>query len=284
MAVKGNLTPGKFPELSWEENATAESLRKLQDYAEQKAQDTIGWYCTKMRWRGLACRLFRVGAILSTAFAGALPILNQIASSGKASPIYIPEMDAMWASAAIALAATLVLLDRFYGFTTSWLRFVQTAQLIGNALDSFRMEAERLRMAWKDSEPDEDEAAAMLDTIYGFVARTGQIVSEETAKWAAEFAEVIKEIDEQVRKAAEAARRGGLQLTVNNGDKCTDNWTVTIDNGGTHKRRGKTSSFLLPGGMHTLTVHGTIKGREVSAEQTFSITGDAITEVTITLA
>ncbi len=281
---KDDLTPDDFPTLNWEQGKYWQPLQELLKHAEEKAQAAITWYFTRKWWRRFFCRLFRLGAILLMAFAGLLPILNQIDNIGSGHIKDLFELHPMWATVAVALAGTFMLIDRFYGFTTGFVRYVLTAQQLTMALESFRLEVERRRLEWASPEPTKDEALALLALIQQFVRQVSQTVIDETKTWAAEFAEVLKQIDEQMRLAEKASRKGAVQLTVTNGELCEAGWTVTCGEYLKQEGRGKTAALQIPSGLHNLKVAGKIKGKPVTAEQVAAVEGDKITQVNVTLS
>ena len=65
-----DLKSGDFPALHWEAEKLAEPLDQLCTYAKNQAQQSIDWYFRKRQLRRHFCRIFRLSAILLTAFAG----------------------------------------------------------------------------------------------------------------------------------------------------------------------------------------------------------------------
>lgn len=93
----------------------------------------------------------------------------------------------------------LTLLDRFYGFTSSWIRFPLTAQQLIEALEAFHFEVERQKLSWGNPELTPEQATMLLEQIWRFHKKALGIVNDETKAWAAEFTEAIKQFDEQVK-------------------------------------------------------------------------------------
>jgi low affinity Fe/Cu permease len=55
------------------------------------------------------------------AVAGVLPVLSQIFGAGSSVKI-----QPAWAAVALAIAVSLVALDRFFGFSSAWARYMAT--------------------------------------------------------------------------------------------------------------------------------------------------------------
>ena len=187
-----DLKSGDFPALHWEAEKLAEPLDQLCTYAKNQAQQSIDWYFRKRQLRRHFCRIFRLSAILLTAFAGLLPMINDIVGSQKA-------LHSLWAAVALGVAATLILLDRFYGFTNGWIRYLLTARQLIEALEAFHFEVERHKLSWGNPEPTPEQATMLLEQIWQFHKKALGIVNDETKGWAAEFTEAIKQLDEQVK-------------------------------------------------------------------------------------
>ena len=187
-----DLKSGDFPTLQWEAGKLAEPLDQLCTYAKSQAQQSIDWYFRKRQLRRYFCRFFRLSAILLTAFAGLLPMINDIVGPQKA-------LHSLWAAVALGVAATLILLDRFYGFTNGWIRFLLTARQLIEALEAFHFEVEHHKLSWGNPEPTPEQATMLLEQIWQFHKKALGIVNNETKAWAAEFTEAIKQLDEQVK-------------------------------------------------------------------------------------
>ncbi len=127
-----------------------------------------------------------------TAFAGLLPMINEIVGPQHA-------LHSLCAAVALGVAATLILLDRFYGFTNGWIRYLLTARQLIEALEAFHFEVERHKLSWGNPEPTPEQATMLLEQIWQFHKKALGIVNDETKGWAAEFTEAIKQLDEQVK-------------------------------------------------------------------------------------
>ncbi len=275
MAVK-DIKPAEFPKLQWEAGNLAAPLNQLCAYAISQAQQSINWYFSKRQLKRWFCRICRIGVILLTAFAGLLPLINEIIGKEYA-------VNALWSAVALAVAATLIMLDRFYGFTSGWIRFLLTAQQLAQALEIFRFDVERQKLTWGQPEPTPERAAMLLGQIQQFHKQALGIVNDETKTWAAEFTEVLKQIDEQVKLASQANQRAALQLTVTNGDQCSDGWMITVDERAPDKRLGKEASIDVLPGIHTVRINGQIDGKPVQVEQAIKVGPNEIQKMEFTL-
>jgi hypothetical protein len=276
MAVQ-DLKPAAFPTLQWEAGQLAGPLGKLCTYAASQTEKNIDWYFRKRQTRRYFCRICRVGVILLTAFAGLLPLINEIIGGKEHA------LNSLWSAVALAVAATLILLDRFYGFTSGWIRFLLTAQQLTQALEVFRFEVERQKLSWGQLEPTPEQAAMLLRKIQQFHEQVLGIINDETKTWAAEFTEVLKQLDEQAKLATQAKQKAALQLTVTNGDQCSDGWMLTVGERAPEKRTGKEASVEVLPGLHIVRINGQIADRPVQAETAVKVGPGDIQKVEITL-
>lgn len=109
-------------------------------------------------------------------------------------------MNTLWGSLLLAGAGILVLLDRFWGCTSAWVRYVRAAQELSGALDAFRIDLESHKLFSDRGEPDAEQAQAMIERCRAFLVQVRSIVRKETDAWAAEFQNVLAQIEGATRQ------------------------------------------------------------------------------------
>lgn len=275
--IPKNLKPIDFPKLTGDPQKSGERLDKLCEYATSQAQEAIYWYFSRKKWRRQFGRSLRVISILLVAFAGILPIINEIL--GKDGTIH-----SLWSTLALSVAATFILLDRFYGFTTGWIRFLLAELQISQALETFQLEIEQQKLNWGHSEPTQEQAQAMLQQVQQFLKQIREIIHDETMQWATEFTEILKQIDEQAKLAAQAERKSMLQITVTNGDRCADGWLLTVGNQSPEKHHGKEGAIEVPPGLHIVKILAQIDGKPVHDEKPVKVNPGEIGTLEFTLS
>jgi hypothetical protein len=189
-----DLRPIPFPSLSWAAEDRAKSLAALVDYATGEAERAIDWYYWKrgrmQRWgRGL-----RLGAILATSAAGVTPLLAELMDRNGS-----PTIEPLWAALLLAVAGILVLLDRFWGCTSAWVRYMLAAQEISAALDAFRIDWESHKLLSDGLDADVEQAQVTIDRCRTFLGRVRTVVRTETDSWATEFHKVLDQIEGATR-------------------------------------------------------------------------------------
>jgi hypothetical protein len=194
-------------ELSWDEEHLTESLQEVFRHAVAEAESSIQWYLTRIRTKRFWARAIRLAAIGCGAAAGILPMVAQLPGNENAIP-------PVWASIFLALAAALVVLDRFFGFSKGWMRFIATEMKLREILEEFRLDWESARAAWKGHAPGEGDVQEMLARAKRFVGQVHRMLRQETGAWIEEFQTALSEIDQAAKKEkreAEAQAAGDVR-------------------------------------------------------------------------
>jgi hypothetical protein len=140
----------------------------------------------------------------------------------------------------IGIAAALLGLDKAFGYSSGWTRYVLTATSMTKLLHEFRMDWVALSAAAGES-PVEQEAA-MIQRAKEFISAIQGIIAQETKDWAMEFQSNMAQMEKdlktqldslkaQVDKGAKdkeaATKAGAIELTVTNADK-TDSFSFDV--------------------------------------------------------
>ena len=269
-AVDALALPAKGPE---------EVLYQLFTRLTQKAQDVITWYQQSKRPKRRGAIWLRVGAILLGAAAGLLPLLLQILTRDG-----VPPFAPAWSSVAVGLAATLLLLDRFFGCTSAWIRYIKAELLIQHLLEQFQLDWQAELAMAAGGQLDGRKVRKLLERAKTFLSQVNQVVQDETNAWIEEFRSSLKEIDELVKAQEAATALAGLNVDVTNGDECEDGWTLTIDEGAERAYKGKTAGLRgLTPGIHTVQAVGKIRGVQKQAEASTTVPAGGVASVQLTL-
>jgi hypothetical protein len=200
-----NLTPTAMPDLIWGPNNSADSLSKLSHYSLTEARRAIDWYVAKREPKKTVGRVLRIGAILATAVAGVIPVLSQIFEMDNHQPLIAPA----WSTIALGIAALFIAVDRFWGFTSAWARFLIAEQALSEALTAFQIDWEASKLAWGGPEPSPEQAREMIGACKDFLAQVHKIVRQETNKWVTEFQSVTTQLNAEAKAAAKGRRGTG---------------------------------------------------------------------------
>lgn len=170
----------------------------IYEHAAGVASDAIDWYSRERRPKRRWGQRLRVAAIIMVAVAGVLPVLSQIFGAGSSVVI-----QPAWASVALAIAVALVALDRFFGFSSAWARYMATGQAISAALNQFRLDWQECGSHHPMDELTQENVDRFFDLAKTLVRRTDDLVQSETLQWVKEFRETLTEIE----RSADSQRR-----------------------------------------------------------------------------
>lgn len=294
--------------LRWDSaEARRASIAQLKDYAEHEAADAIAWYWRNKAVKARASQLVRWSAIVLTGLAGLFPIAKNAWPDtfkfllGGQLLWMVPANPDLLVSLFVGVAATLIALDRFGGFSTGWIRYVRTATELQRLLCEFRMDWATLESRLKSVE-DQTAVEAMIGRVKEFVAIVRVTVLQETQQWAAEFESSLAQMEKDVQtqrvqredseaKRREAAQAGSISLTITNPDAITDEaFTLTLrgESGDvlreTAPRRTHWSRLGIPPGHYAIRVEARCAGGAVTAETlAFEVRPGKIAEAVLTL-
>lgn len=277
----------EFPKLQWKENNIEANLTELANYAITNAQEFKDYYKKNSAYKKKWAKFLRVTAILSAAFGGLLPILSQIFSKSDKT-----HLDPAWATVAISLAITAIGLDRFFGFSSAWMRFVTTEIKIESKIEQFQINIENEKFSWVGITPDFDKAKSMLSLIVLFINEISDVVKDETNTWMVEFQNVLQKFNDEVNAKAENTKLGGVSIVFENGEKFKDGLKIHLEGQEPIIFKGSNYSFnnLYPK-IYKLTVKGLFyedlldntNTREVQTESLINVTPGNVAQTTIQL-
>jgi hypothetical protein len=279
-SAKDIPAPKQLDELDWTPAQRAESLGMLKAYVARHGANAVEYYQfakkPKKRW----AIWLRMGALLFAGAAGLIPILSQLFVDDQGGLYLQPA----WASVALALAAGALAIDRFFGFSSGWMRFMATELKVRRALDDFEMEWEAARVAWSEQSPSAEQVQDMIARAARFAGAVSDIVRDETDQWMSEFREAIRQLDERSRAAVADERRGAVRVHVTNGDEAPEGWDLSVDDGPARSHRGRTAALnsLLPG-LHVIRVRAKLNGSVAEGESAIAVEQGAVSDVELTL-
>jgi hypothetical protein len=269
--------------LDWGSGHTEQALQAVFDHVMTLADEAIAWYVDAKNRKRLYARGIRVLAIVLGATAALLPTVSEIIeNTWDTSERVIP---AGWTAVLLGIVGALLLMDRFFGFSTGWMRYIDAELKLRQITQEFQLDWEAERAVLRGDEPTREQALAMLARCKAFATQVNTIIRDETSAWIKEFERAISQIDESVKAKPVISEPGALNLTVTNGDLADHGWELSLNGATAERHQGKTAAkrSLIPG-RHEITVSGTIGGKTVQAAKVVTVpAGDTCTEsVTLT--
>jgi len=174
------------------------SLDQLFAFADSQATEAIAWYQKSKRGKKRYSQGTRLLAIFSTTVGGLLPIVF------TAVPYFEPWSEdhdfALLGYLFLGLAGAAVALDKFFGYSHSWMRYMTTAQRLQGDLVDFRLDWERREAALRGKTPESEELVAFIDLAQTFLRSVDQAIQEETKQWLQEFSKRLAEMDQRLQE------------------------------------------------------------------------------------
>jgi len=270
-------------DIMWDPADPALSLRKTRRVVEEEGQKAIDWYWRKKPPKQRSSQVVRFLALVLTALAGIVPIVVQVLKSFEVKRVATFDSGPI-AALCVGLAASVIGLDKAFGYSSGWTRYVLTATSMTKLLHEFRMDWVAL-VAAADNPPTVTQQAGMIQRAKDFVSGIQAMVLQETKDWATEFQSNLAQMEKdlkaqldqlkaQVEKGAQekqaATKPGAVELTVTNADQ-TDGFQFEVTLEGqavklTEAVRGNRVWMHIntPPGLYKVTVTGKAKGADVA--------------------
>jgi SMODS and SLOG-associating 2TM effector domain 2 len=279
MSARDDLAPASLLAQGARDVSDAETLERLVGEASARATEIVRWYLSAKRSKALWARTLRVTAIVGVAAAGVIPVIVTLLHRQDGRQLF----DAAWASIAIAGSAFCIALDRFFGFSSAWMRFITTELETQRQLDAFQYDWLIDRATWSDGRPTKDQLMQTLARCKVFVQELDKLVQQETNLWIAEFQDVLKQIDDASRARSAVAEQGAINITVTGVDGAAGGWLLAIDGGAPTLRFGDTAAVLVLPGVHIIRVSIQAGDQRRAAEKAVTVAAGSSVAVAMDL-
>jgi hypothetical protein len=228
------LEPQQDHDERWQADDVPGSLDRVLSDVESAALSAAGWYWKAKIPKARASRFIRAASIFLTVAAGLLPVAIELVAKvggNQANPWWAT---GLWATVLVGAAGGLIGLDRAFGFSSAWTRYVLAATEITRRLAEFKMDWLASMAAAGGAPSTPEQIAALLQKAKDFRIAIEGIVVQETKDWATEFQNNLAQLEkdvkaqldtlktqvEQARKHREdASAPASLAATVPNADK-----------------------------------------------------------------
>ncbi len=189
MILQNDTSLLKIGNLDWSTENRLDSIQAIYDFVTVMAEGQIEWYKFKKKGVRLLAKTFRFSAILVTTIAALVPMLSNIILINK------KPLDPVWASIALAIAAALIAMDRFFGYSTSWMRFITSEIKIDALLQDFQLDWEIQKAALEGEIPAAEKMQELMQKCRNFLKSVNDVLIEESEQWKNDFRNAIIQID-----------------------------------------------------------------------------------------
>jgi SMODS and SLOG-associating 2TM effector domain 2 len=288
--------------LNWDQTNTVKSLQDLRTFVEDEAGKTAEWYWREKNKKKIPSQRIQRFALLLTAAAGLTPIIIQVIKNWDVTKFKGFDSGPL-ASLLVGLAAALLGLDKAFGYSSGWVRYVLTATSMTKLLQEFRLDWVAIYSA-SSAPPTAEQQASLIQRAKTFVSDVQGLVLQETKDWATEFQSNMAQMEKDVKAQLDALKAqvdkiakereagavpGAIELTVANADK-TDGfqYDVTLEGKG-----GKVSGVAASSkvwtqintspGQYKVTISAKAKGVPVSSSTVFAVQPGETVKVPLSL-
>jgi hypothetical protein len=287
-----NITVAESGPPPWNTADKAASAQALAGYVEDRAKAAADWYWRNKSAKARLSRSIQFLAVALAAAAGLVPIVAHLRG--------IEHPHALWPSLLVGLAAALVGLDRSFGFSSGWARYVLAATNIQKALEEFRLDWASL-LAKTSTAPSNEQILALVGRARQLMVVVQELVLQETKDWMTEFQNNIAKLEKdlstqmtalqtQVQRAQDAEKPGALEVVIVNAAKADDaKVQIQLDN-----QAGRLADELvmgskswvhlnLPPGTYRLLAKATSSGKPISVASAVSIKAGEVAKPELSL-
>jgi len=208
MASKPDIM--KQPSLTWnryKDKPPEDALKQLYEDTQADSKTRRTWYWTSIktkRWTSLSVRFL---AVLLLLVGTALPLLAGL-SNDAATRLTCTQI----AVTLLATAGLLQVADKVFGWSTGWMRYINTVTAMESATNAFDIEWSKYLIS-KSAALEPSDVQALFAISEGLERELIKLQTEETKNWITEFNaglslldSVIKAQREETQKQLEALR------------------------------------------------------------------------------
>src|SRR3954468_4887754 len=189
MATADAGTEDTFQPPDWSDPAAA--LESIRQYAERKVQSEWLWYQRKKRWNSDRSQWLRWLALMLSILGGLVPLLIALFSGRPNWWWFARAFDtvrfAQLGYVLLAVAAGFVLMDRYFGYSTAWMRYIVAMQTIEKAREAFRLDwtvlSRKLPLVPAGTPEHTDLVERMIQRARGLIVEVKESSERETQAW-----------------------------------------------------------------------------------------------------
>jgi conflict system pore-forming effector with SLATT domain len=198
---------------NWDPAQPERSLTEIHLYVLEEAVNSTKWYWQHKGAKALGSQIIRFAVWALATLGGLLPIgavvlKGYFQNLALTKGTHLDLTNGLWASLLLGLAAGLLGLDKGFGFSSGWARYVLAGTNIRKSLEDFRLDWAALRLKAGTSLTDET-VSPLIARAKLFRAEVEGLVLQETKDWVTEFQSTMAQMEKDV-----AAQLSSLKAQV----------------------------------------------------------------------
>jgi hypothetical protein len=289
--AKNEPPPDIFEPPDWSDPARA--LEYIRQYAEKKILAEWSWYHDKKQFNAGRSQWIRWLALVFTIVGGLIPLLIALFSGRPEWPWFMTAFGAIRIGQigylVLAIAAGFILMDRYFGYSTAWMRYIVAMQTIEKAREGFRLDwtvlARRLPLVTAGTPEQTELLERMIQRARALILEVKDASEKETQAWIVEFQSSLSQLEKDLKTKMDATRPGGIDVEVTDGDKSDTPVEVSLDGMLADRFTGGAGSigYVAPG-VHRVTVKAQKAGRDYLASTLVTVGCGEIQKARFTLS
>jgi hypothetical protein len=109
----------------------------------------------------------------------------------------------------IGVGAGCLGLDRFFGYSTGWIRYITTALALEKSREEYRLQWTRQMAKTRGNQPSVDEVEQLIQICATFSLAIKSQVEQETKAWVAEFQSNLTQLEKDLQAKADEVKAKG---------------------------------------------------------------------------
>jgi hypothetical protein len=196
--------PSPLSNLSWKDADVENSLRELRQYVEIEAQRQTSWYYAKKTSKARMSVALRFISIVLFVLGGLVPIIK--ATLPPSTTAMLPFDFGQAGYLLIGIAAGCIALDRFFGYSTGWIRYITTAFAIEKSVEEYRLEWTQQMAKARGAPPTTEQLDQLIQTCAKFSLTIKGHVEQETKAWVTEFQSNLAQLQKDLQAHADEVK------------------------------------------------------------------------------
>jgi hypothetical protein len=195
MKISRNLDPSELNQVSLNTDDPRTYLNEIYQYVKSQAIDAINWYLKRKGPASRFSKSLRLLAIIVGTLGAVFPLLQSTDFAENSNNF------SQYGYILLALAGGCVLLDKLFGFSSNWMRYMNTIMRLKILLAEFEMDWARLTLRIGSGSINEEQQEEMFDCLTEFRLNVMEELKNETQKWIEEFRSNMDRLEVYTSKA-----------------------------------------------------------------------------------
>lgn len=262
------------------------SINNLYAWTIARAHQQIEWYSRKARHKKYGSKTVRMVSSVLAALGALMPLLSPLVSDQQTIlgfPLSeLPQLGYIL----LAVAGALYGIDRTFGTSSGWLRFMEANLSLLRLLNTFQHKWVVLRCTYGRLTPEEPTACqALAEALQTFSDQVDALVVEETQTWIRDFKTRIADFEKKLDEAREETKPSAIHIRIENALTFTKVDIALGDYPPLKQLKGTTETLLkhLPPDTYHVRASGERGGEIFQADTVATVTPGTTTQALLTL-